>query len=147
MKKMKVAMIAVSIMGMAIIQGCTTHLTEGQKQELSVYESKGLVVKDKSPGAAATLGILPSVGYFYTGHPVLAVTTIPLYPFFGFLWMPADNYQAALSNNYYATKAMVERKRAAELEVIDAQLSKKEINYEQHLRKQREIEKKYSGFN
>lgn len=142
----KKAFCATLITGSLFLTGCTTHLAEGQKQELAVYESKGLVVKDKSPAGAAALGVLPAVGYFYTGHPVLAITTIPLYPFLGFLWMPADNYEAAQTRNYYATKTQVERDKAKALSEIDNQLSEKKINYEQHLRKQREIEEHYSGY-
>lgn len=46
------------------LQGCTTHLAEGQKREMRVYEEKGLVVKEKSVGTAAILGIFPAAGYF-----------------------------------------------------------------------------------
>lgn len=142
----KKVMCAGVISASILMAGCTTHLAEGQKQELAVYESKGLVVKDKSPAGAAVLGVLPAAGYFYTGHPVLAITTIPLYPFLGFLWMPADNYEAAQTRNYYATKTQVERDKAKALLEIDNQLSEKKINYDQHLRKQREIESHFSGY-
>lgn len=127
--------------------GCTTHLAEGQKQELAVYESKGLVVHEKSPGVAAALGILPGAGYFYTGHPVLGVTTIPLWVIsLGPLWMPFDTAGAAEVRNFYATRMQVERDKARELRELDHKLEDKQLTYEQHLREQRAIEQKYSAY-
>ncbi|MHD0644218.1 hypothetical protein ACYPKM_01110 [Pseudomonas aeruginosa] len=135
--------IAVALAG--ALQGCTTKLIEGQKQELETYRQKGLAVDEKNSALAAGLGILPVAGYLYSGHPVLAFTTIPLYPFLGPLWMPFDAYGAAEARNYYATKASVERERSKALRDIDHKLEDKQITYEQHIRMQRDIETKYSG--
>lgn len=144
MKTAAKALLAVALLGMTL-QGCTTSLIEGQKQELETYSQKGLEVREKNPGLAAGLGVLPMAGYFYTGHYVLAFTTLPLYPFLGPLWMPFDNYGAAQARNYYATKASVERDKAKALRDLDHKLEDKEISYEQHIREQRAIEAKYSG--
>jgi hypothetical protein len=86
------------------------------------------------------------LGYAYSGHPVLAVTTIPLWIFAGPLWMPFDAMSSAKSRNYYATKIQVERQKANELQVLDRQLDDKSLTYEQHLREQRLIESKYSAY-
>lgn len=137
---------ALSIIALSSLQGCTTQLIEGQKQELQTYESKGLLVKDKNPGVAAGLGVLPAIGYFYTGHPILAVTTIPLYVFLGPLWMPFDAYNAAEARNYYATRASVERAKAKAIRDNDHEMEDKKIDYEQHIRNQRVIEEKYSAY-
>ncbi|MCX2694979.1 hypothetical protein OO256_28715 [Pseudomonas sp. DCB_CB] len=137
-----VAALAVAITA----QGCTTGIVEGQKRELAIYEEKGLMVKEKSPGVAAALGVLPMAGYFYTGHYVLAFTTLPLYPFLGPLWMPFDAASSAESRNYYATKMEVERNKAIELRKIDQKMEDKRLTYEQHIREQRAIEAKYSAY-
>src|SRR5690606_22509755 len=118
----------------------------GQKQELAIYESKGLVVEEKSVATAAVLGIFPAAGYFYTGHYVLGITTLPLYPFLGPLWMPFDTAASAKSTNYYATKMAVERERAKALRELDHKLEDKTLTYEQHLREQRAIEARYSAY-
>lgn len=128
------------------LQGCTTHLAEGQKRELAVYEEKGLLVKEKSVGTAAVLGIFPGAGYFYTGHYVLGITTLPLYPFLGPLWMPFDTAASAKSRNYYATKMEAERNKARELRELDHRLEDKQLTYEQHIREQRTIEAKYAAY-
>ncbi len=142
MKKLMLAVMA----SMILLQGCTTALIEGQKRELRTYEEKGLKVNEKSPGVAAALGILPGAGYFYTGHYVLGITTIPLYPFLGPLWMPFDTYGAAEARNYYATKAEVERAKSKAIRENDHRMEDKEISYEEHIRNQREIEAKYSAY-
>ena len=128
------------------LQGCTTSLIEGQKQELETYRQKGLVVEERNPNVAAGLGVLPIAGYAYTGHWVLALTTIPLYPFLGPLWMPFDNYGAAEARNYYATKQSVERARAQALRANDREADDKHIDEITHRRNQRDIEDKYSAY-
>lgn len=142
MKKLALAVIAAA----AVLQGCTTPLIEGQKRELRTYEEKGLKVEEKSPGVAAALGLLPGVGYFYTGHYVLGITTIPLYPLLGPIWMPFDTHGAAEARNYYATKAEVERAKAKAIRENDHRMEDKEITYEEHIRLQRDIEAKYSAY-
>jgi hypothetical protein len=128
------------------LQGCTTSLIEGQKQELETYRQKGLAVEERKPGVAAGLGILPFAGYAYTGHWALAFTTIPLYPFLGPLWMPFDAHNAAEARNYYATKQSVERARAKALRDNDREADDKHIDEVTHRRNQRDIEDKYSAY-
>jgi hypothetical protein len=126
--------------------GCTTHLSDGQKRELDAYEQKGLMAKEKSVVAAGFLGVLPMAGYFYTGHFVLAFTTLPLYPFLGPLWMPYDTAQSAKNRNYYATQEFVEKEKRKALVEIDHKMEDKQLTYEQHIREQRIIEAKFSPY-
>lgn len=127
--------------------GCTTHLAEGQKQELNAYEQKGLAVTETSPGLAAALGILPGAGYCYSRHYALCVTSIPLWVIsLGPLWMPFDTYGAAQVNNYWASRRFAETSKAQSLRELDKRLEDKQISYEVHLREQRTIETKYSPF-
>ncbi|MBA6119313.1 hypothetical protein IYR97_24540 (plasmid) [Pseudomonas fulva] len=143
----RIAGIALAVSLAITAAGCTTHLDSGQEQEFSVYESKGLVVKEKSVGVAAALGILPAAGYFYTGHPVKGVFSIPLWVIsLGPLWMPLDNAQNARLINFYATRSQVERDKAKALRELDHRLEDRELTYEQHLREQRTIEAKYSAY-
>lgn len=137
---------AVLLSSVVLLQGCTTRLSSGQEQELNAYEKKGLLVKEKNPAVAATLGVLPMAGYFYSGNYVLAFTTIPLYPFLGPLWMPFDAKASADNRNYYASKREAERNKRKELVVIDRKLEDKQISYEQHIREQRAVEDKYSAY-
>lgn len=131
---------------MILASGCTTHLSEGQKRELDAFDKKGLKVEEKSVGTAAVLGIFPMAGNFYAGHHILAVTTLPLYPFLGPLWMPYDSAQSAKNRNYYATQEFVEREKRKALRAIDQQMEDKKLSYEQHIREQRIIEAKYSPY-
>ncbi|MNJ48731.1 hypothetical protein D3C77_439320 [compost metagenome] len=136
-----------AVLAVAVVtQGCATGLVEGQKRELAIYEEKGLLVKEKSPALAAVLGVFPVAGYLYTGHYVLAFTTIPLYPFLGPLWMPFDAAGSAQSRNYYATKMEAERNKAIELRANDQKMEDRTLTYEQHIREQRAIESKYSAY-
>jgi hypothetical protein len=138
---------AMSLLVLAVaLQGCTTQLIEGQKQELATYEAKGLKVTERSEGLAAALGVLPMAGYLYSGHYVLAFTTLPLYPFLGPLWMPFDTHGAAQARNYYATRTNVERLKAQKLRENDQKLEDKSVTEIQYIRAQRDIENKFSAY-
>lgn len=141
LKKLSFAALLSAVM---ITSGCTTHLSEGQKRELDAYDQKGFKVEEKSVATAAVLGVFPMMGY--GGHPVLAFTTLPLYPFLGPLWMPYDTAQSAKNRNYYATKEFVEREKRKALREIDHKMEDKALTYEQHIREQRLIEAKYSPY-
>lgn len=129
-----------------LVSGCVTHLSPGQEREMTAYEAKGLAQTEKSVSLAAVLGIFPIMGYAYTDHPVAATFSVLTWPFLGPLWMPADAAYAAQERNYWATKDYAEREKRKSLEVIDQKLQDKSINYEQHIREQREIEAKYSPY-
>lgn len=146
MKGIKTLAVVIALASATLLQGCTTPLAAGQEQEYDIYEHKGLAVHEKNVAVAGVVGILPAAGYFYTGHPVLAITTLPLYIFLGPLWMPFDAMNAAKVRNYYQTKIQVERTKANELQVLDRRLEDKSLTYEQHLREQRLIESKYSAY-
>lgn len=143
---MKKVLSSAIIAAAVLAQGCTTHLSHGQKRELAAYEEKGLLVQEKSVSTAAVLGVFPMAGYFYAGHPILAFTTLPLYPFLGPLWMPYDTAQSAKNRNYYATKENASREKAKALREIDHKLEDKQLSYEQHIREQRDIEAKYEPY-
>lgn len=142
----KLAVVSMVLSSTLLLQGCVTPLEKGQQQELEVYRQKGLEVKEKSVVGAGFAGVFPTAGYFYTGHPVLAVTTIPLYPLLGFLWMPFDAANAAEAQNYYATKNEVARKQRQELNKLDDQFTTKQITEIQYIKGQRAINEKYSAY-
>ncbi|MPQ69350.1 TM2 domain-containing protein [Pseudomonas sp. MWU12-2323] len=137
-----VALLSASV----LTSGCATHLSPGQEREYDAYAAKGLVQEEKSVALAAALGVLPVAGYAYTGHPILAVTSILMWPFLGPLWMPIDTGLAAKNSNYFSTQEHVERLKRQSLAEIDEKLQDKQITYEQHLREQRDIEAKYSPY-
>ncbi|MCF5371258.1 hypothetical protein [Pseudomonas syringae] len=144
--KFKKLALAALISTAILVSGCATHLSPGQEREYDTYESKGLIVKEKSVALASVLGVFPIVGYAYVGSPILAVTSVLTWPFLGPIWMPIDVGLAAKNRNYYATRDNVEREKRKALAEIDHRLEDKSLTYEQHIREQRVIEAKYSAF-
>lgn len=128
------------------LQGCTTPLIEGQKQELATYEAKGLKVSERNEALAAGLGVLPMAGYLYSGNYVLAFTTLPLYPFLGPLWMPFDTHSAAQARNYYATRTHAQFLKDQKLVENDKKYEDKTLTEIQYIRAQREIERQYAPY-
>jgi len=52
------------VLSCSLVTGCASGLNSVQSSEYKTWESKGLLVKDKDPGTAAALGILPGGGSF-----------------------------------------------------------------------------------
>jgi len=63
------------------------------------------------------------------------------------LWDPISGSNGAKSDNYYATKAVVEKKQVSEIRALDDKLSLKQISNEQYVKMKHDVEAKYSGSN
>ena len=122
--------------------GCAAGISTMQEQELNAYESKGLLVEEKSPAAAAGLGILPGGGSFYTRNYGLGVVNLLFWPV-SILWDPISGYNGAQNINYYATKTYVKKSQKKEMQAIDRQMEEGTIDRDQYLKKKKEIEDKY----
>lgn len=129
-----------------LFTGCASGLNSMQSQEYKTWESKGLLVKEKDPGTAAALGILPGGGSFYVGEVGLGIVNLLMWPW-SVLWDPVSGSNGAKSDNYYATKSLVERKQNAELRDLDDKLTLKKIGNEEYIKMKRYVETKYSGVN
>jgi len=143
MKKISVVSLGLAC---SLVTGCASGLNSMQTQEYRTWESKGLLVKEKDPGTASALGILPGGGSFYTGNTGLGIVNLLMWPL-SICWDPISGSNGAKSDNYYATKAVVERKQAAEISELDDQLRMKKIDNEEYVLSKKKIEAKYSGLN
>jgi hypothetical protein len=128
------------------LAGCAQGLNSVQKQEYKAWESKGLLVKDKDPSTGAVLGILPGGGSFYAGEVGYGILNLLMWPA-SVLWDPISGSNGAKSDNYYATKAVVEKKQVSEIRALDDKLSLKQISNEQYVKMKHDVEAKYSGSN
>jgi hypothetical protein len=126
-----------------LLTGCATPISMAQKQELRAYEAKGLVVEEKSPGAAAGLGLLPGGGSFYTRNYGLGIVNLLFWPL-SILWDPVSGYNGAESINYYATKTSVQTTLQKETSSLERSLEEGSMTREQYLRQKRELEDKYA---
>lgn len=129
-----------------LFTGCASGLNSVQTSEYKTWEAKGLLVKDKDPGTAAALGILPGGGSFYTGNIGLGIVNLLMWPA-SILWDPISGSNGAKSDNYFATKTVVAKKQTAEISELDDKLRLKQINTEEYVMAKRNIEKKYSADN
>ncbi|KAA6233304.1 hypothetical protein FP507_00380 [Chlorobium phaeovibrioides] len=129
-----------------LFTGCASGLNSVQTSEYKTWEAKGLLVKDKDPGTAAALGILPGGGSFYTGNIGLGMVNLLMWPA-SILWDPISGSNGAKSDNYFATKTVVAKKQTAEISELDDKLRLKQINTEEYVMAKRNIEKKYSADN
>lgn len=128
----------------SLFTGCASGLNSMQAQEYKTWESKGLLVKDKDPGTASALGILPGGGSFYVGEVGLGIVNLLMWPA-SILWDPISGNNGAKSDNYYATKSAITKKQDTEIRELDDQLSLKRITMETYVKMKKDIEKKYSG--
>ena len=126
----------------ALISGCATGLNNSQHNELREWQAKGLAVEEKSPGAAAGLGLLPGVGSFYTRSYGLGVVNLLFWPL-SMCWDPVSGHNGAQSINYFATKADVSKKMEKELRQLDMELEDESITEKQYILRKRKIESKF----
>jgi len=127
------------------LSGCATMLTSEQKREYHEFQAKGLVVKEKSPGTGAALGILPGGGSFYARAYGWGVVNLLMWPM-SILWDPVSGYQGSMTINYYATKTHVESKVRNEIGHLDDQLVTGLVTKEEYVQKKREIENRYGTY-
>lgn len=133
-----------AILATGLLSSCATPLNSAQDAELKSYRAKGLEVKEKNPGTAAALGILPGGGSFYTRNYGLGVVNLLLWPI-SVCWDPVSGHDGAESINYYATKADVSKKMNKEMAALDTQLQTKTISADEYVLKKAQIERKYSA--
>lgn len=99
--------LVVMLTSAALLMGCASGISNRQKMDLDTYEARGLAVHEKSPGAAAALGILPGGGSFYGREYALGVVNLLFWPL-SICWDPVSGYNAANRINYIETKHHVE---------------------------------------
>lgn len=127
---------------MVLTTGCATGLNSTQESELAGYKANNLAVQEKSPGLAATLGILPGGGSFYGRSYGFGVVNLLLWPI-SILWDPVSGYDAAESINYQATKAHVSSLRKRAMDDLDSKLASDQIDMKQYTLERRKIDDKY----
>ncbi len=103
-----------------------------------------MAVQEKSPGAAAGLGLLPGGGSFYGRSYGYGVLNLLLWPI-SILWDPVSGYNAAESINYQATRAHVSSLKRREMDALDTKLETKEINLERYTIEKHKVDSKYSS--
>lgn len=131
---------------LAITTGCANGLNSVQKAELDAYESRGMAIRDKSPGAAAALGLLPGGGSFYGREYGYGVVNLLLWPL-SILWDPVSGYDAARAINYNVTKAHVAKLHERELQELDDQLGNGQMDIARYTLEKRKVDSKYrAGF-
>ncbi len=127
----------------ALCAGCASGLNSTQESELAHYRATNLAVEEKSPGAAAGLGLLPGGGSFYGRAYGWGVVNLLMWPV-SILWDPVSGYNAAESINYEATRAQVSRLKNHDMDALDSRLASSEIDMQKYLVEKRKIENKYA---
>lgn len=135
---------SVAAVMVVMMTGCATGLDSAQESELAKYRATDMAVQEKSPGAAAGLGILPGGGSFYGRSYGYGVVNLLLWPL-SILWDPVSGYNAAESINYQATKAHVASLKRHDMDALDTRLASKQINLESYTLEKRKVDEKYSS--
>lgn len=128
----------------AALSACATPLTSTQKREYQSYEAKGLVVREKNPGAGAALGILPGGGSFYARSYGWGVVNLLMWPV-SVLWDPVSGYEGSLAINYFETKTVVEANMRKDLSKLDDQLVTGRVTKEEYVQQKRALESQYAA--
>jgi hypothetical protein len=123
--------------------GCVQSLSKREKAEYQFFKESGVLVEEKNPKTAAALGLLPGFGSFYTGHWVIGVADLCVWPY-SIAWDPVNGYNGAQQINYAATKTAIESKTQQELQVLDVRLEAGAITQASYLEEKQHISDKYA---
>lgn len=94
-----------------ILSSACSSINSLQERELREWQAKNLEVKEKSPGLAAGLNVLPGIGDFYNGNIGYGIVNLLTWPY-SILWAPVGGASGATERNYYSTKVHVEQLQA-----------------------------------
>lgn len=103
---MKVAKTGIVLVSILMLASCAS-INSQQKQELREWQAQNVYVKEKSPGLAAGLNILPGIGDFYNGNVGYGILNLLTWPL-SVLWAPIGGASGADEVNYFASKNYVE---------------------------------------
>lgn len=139
---MKKITLAAMLAAVVLVSGCATPLTSSQKREMQFFTQNGYVVEEKSPGAAAGLGLLPGFGSFYVREYGLGIVNLLFWPL-SILWDPVSGYDGAQVINYNATKELINRRLKREVKELDEQLMHDQITRDEYIQRKKDVEAKY----
>ena len=125
------------------LSGCVTPLTSHQQAKYSTLAAQGLIVEEKDPTVAATRGVLPGGGSFYTREVELGILNLFTWPL-SILWDPISAHAAATKMNFYATIAEMQAERDKEFQTLERHLEDGEISEETYVKLKRQIEDTYA---
>jgi hypothetical protein len=117
-------------------------LSSGEKAEYQAMANAGFEIREKSPAAAAFLGILPGCGSFYTRQYASGVIDLLTWPWSVF-WDPILGYGQAEEINYQASKTHVIRLRNQKIDAIYELLIQKKISQDEYIRRKIHIERRF----
>jgi hypothetical protein len=124
-----------------LASGCAS-LNSTQRSELQAMRRAGVSVEEKKPILAATLGVLPGGGSFYTRQWGLGVVDVLLWPS-SILWDPVAGYQGAEAINYDASRAYAKELKQREVAQLEEQLAYKQIDQVAFIQGRRSIDEKF----
>ncbi len=127
------------------LQGCAADLTDGQKQELEAYQSRGLAVEECDETTAMWWGIAPGGGSFYTGRVGTGAADVFLWPV-SIAWETVNGGRYARISNYIATMRNVSMLRASERDELDEKLGRGELDATAYEREALLLIRKYDVF-
>jgi len=139
MQKAKSVLVLLVLLAMI---GCTT-LSAEQKNEYSMMEKSGVLIKEKDPMTGILLGILPGGGSFYGREPVVGVVDLLLWPA-SILWDPVIGHETSKTVNYKLTVSSLQKAKQKELSELENQKDLSNISNVEYVTKKREIEQKYN---
>jgi hypothetical protein len=129
----------------SLLIGCTT-LTSEQKNQYTLMENDGVLIKEKDPTTGIWFGLLPGGGSFYGREPAMGVVDLLLWPL-SILWDPAIGHETAMKVNYDLTVSSMQKNKQKELSELENQKDLGKITNIEYVTKKRDVEQKYNYIN
>lgn len=133
----------VSITTILLLSSCVSSLSDSEKREYAMYKKKNYEIETKNKYVGAGLGLLPGGGSFYSGHVMIGLGDLLLWPF-SILWDPLNGYNGSEKINYSNTKEFVSRKKETEIRDLTTKFEAGTITEKNYIIEKQKIEDKYS---
>lgn len=127
-----------------MLSSCVTGISGSETREYAMLKKKNYDIETKNKYVGAALGILPGGGSFYTGHALIGIGNLLLWPA-SVLWDPINGYNGAEKINYDNTKEFVSKKREMEVRDLTVQFEAGKVGHKEYIIKKQKIEDKYSS--
>ena len=128
---------------LVLLSSCVSGISSAEKREYAIYQKKNYDLETKNKYVGAGLGLLPGGGSFYSGHILIGLGDLLLWPV-SVLWDPINGYNGAEKINFDNTKEFVNRKKELDVKELTTKFEAGIITHKQYIIDKQKIEDKYS---
>ena len=129
---------------LGLLSSCVSGLSQSEEREYAMYKKKSMDLDVKNKYIGAGLGLLPGGGSFYTGHTMIGIGDLLVWPV-SILWDPINGYNGSEKINYENAKEFINKKKEMEVRDLTVKFELGALNQKEYTIQKQKIDDKYSS--